>query len=310
MGALLWPQAAPRAACGGSDSAGMPGSSDERAIEAVLPTHPAIDAADENARSAAESLLTDRCVREAGFDPPPAPTVADFAASSRAADVKPMPYGPATTTDFMHALDVAKHPGRYSGDDTSLAAADKRITTWAMSLSPADQTRYTATVWGSDDDPAAHVDLKASEGGTSAIGGCMGRAYRKLYGNPAQWVIARDAVSALPVQVRREVVDTTEYRDAQTRWAKCVADAGLGVKDWDEAGKLARSGTRKEAVHIAQVTVECRQSAKLDQSIAAVQRRIASKTVERFESDVLAYAELAARGTEQARTVLEGHAAS
>lgn len=289
------------AACGGDETR------DPRAVAAVLPTHQASDAADEIARNAAEAIIIDGCVRQHDFDPPAPPSVADFSADVRAPTVKSTPYGPATVEDFMQAVAVGKNPGRFAGNKTPLAQADRRQTRYTGSLTVTEQERYTEVLWGDTNDPKANVELKGPglDGGRAAIGGCAGVAYKTLYGDARRWAVTRELATTLPTEVKRRVTDSGEYRAALGRWRECVRGRGLPVKSIDTAGRLAVGQSQRNARRIAEIVIECRTSARLDEATSAKEKKVATELIATYEGEVLGYLEMRRRGSAKARTVLE-----
>jgi hypothetical protein len=287
------------AACG-SDPA------DPRTVSAILPTQQSGDGTDEAARNAAEAAVSDRCVRRHGFKPPAPPTVADFSADARAPTVESAPYGPATVEDFLRAVDVAHNTRAYAGG-TTLAAADARLTAYTRSLPIIEQERYTTVVFGDETDPKDKVDLRGpgSGGGIASIGGCLGVAYKTLYGDPARWVIARELMGSLPREVRRRVEESETYRAATDDWRACVRGRGIAVRSFRTAAKLAVHASDRQARMIARAVIECRRQAGIDAVARSEERTVAQDVAHEYESDLLGYLEMRQRANTKARAVLE-----
>jgi hypothetical protein len=279
---------------------------DPRAVSAILPTRQASDVADEVVRNAAEATITDRCVRRHGFRPPSPPTVTDFSADAAAPTVQSSPYGPTTSEAFLQAVNVARNPGAYTHGGTSLAEVDANINKFTRSLGVLQQERYTAVVFGDENDPKAKVDLRGpgAGGGIAAIGGCLGVAYKTLYGSPAKWVIARELMGSLPRLVRRRVTDSEDYRAALSRWRACVRQRGIAAMSFTTAGKIAAQASPEKARAIAQTVTECRAQAGIDDIVRQEERKSAESVVKDYESDLLGYLEMVRRGTDKAREVL------
>lgn len=180
-------------------------------------------------------------------------------------------------------------------------------------LSETDRTAYLVALEGG---PRDRRGLLLGNGSTVtfASGGCQGRAWRRLYGDPMEWARLTYAPQAMNTALARQVATDPRYRSAIRAWSTCMAGRGHQVSDPEAAQAALREAyqaggddeaLRRREIDTAVADGECSMEVGLPALVREVKHELAETLPEADRTELALLTESWRTAVATARTIVD-----
>lgn len=174
-------------------------------------------------------------------------------------------------------------------------------------MNPEDAARFELDYFGTEGE---RVEIVERDGSNTSLagGGCLGKAFRAVNGDIAQWLNFRDARGTAESDIWVTTLADDAVADALDAWQDCVAEDGFEFDDpqqaFESAVTAAQSGDFQRERVIAVADASCKTESGLDRAVQAAFLAATNAVLPDLEDDLLAYQEFEAASLERAKDIL------